>query len=833
MKKILLLTIAGCLVTFAAVQAQVIADFEIEAQGTQGFADNGWTNGIDGVTRIADPTGRSGGVLAVDFNATKDWRGTFAKTNFSPANAHVISFMVYLPGTFPDSGIVQLMAQDNSNWFHNTRDYYAVDLGKEKWIVVNFDLYSRSLVDTLKFNPYDPNQFGFFGVQLQAGPSDTVYDATFTGQILFDELTLLGDEPKAISDFEVEALGLDGWYSPDWGPGLVEDGLQRVADPTGESEAVLSVSMDAALGTRATLEKDNVSITAEDHVIGIKIWLPTGFPDGAYVQIVGQDNIYWAWNPQLYWGVDLVKDQWNEIYYDVLSRYTIDNSNFDPYTNGIWGKLLIDIDNNTTWTGSLYIDDIVYHGPAPPPTAELLSPPMTATAGVSTVTDPFTDAILYHNVIEWTDLSADIGETYNLYYSESGKITDVTAPGVIQISEQIPRNVEVFNHRMYTVNGEEKTVYYAMTVTGVDEGQVVEKPVRDGISNSDAVTAKTSLLYEIPLVESFDFAADAYLDEFEDLAETFTRCMLRTERPAGTHGDEWDVNSTDSNFKGYIVMDAENIYVGMEVVDDDPTGAGQTWEGDGFDVFGGLYDVAAQTSLFKGTDATGAGQGGYRMGPPINQTDLLQIGGTPFAPDGLVYAQEILPNEGYIVEFKIPFTAMNAQFGPAGSQFTPVSGMLLPLKIDINDNDPAVEDPGRSMQLHWGGPSNFSDWMRAEAWFAPVILTDTPLPPITSVESPEVPVARTFSLSQNYPNPFNPGTTLNYQLPHTSDVTIVVYDLLGKEIRTLVNEKKPAGSYTAKWDGANDAGHQVASGIYFCKMITSDFTKIQKMTLLK
>jgi len=830
MKKVLPLIIALCFITVSAIQAQIIADFEVEAMGTQGFADNGWGAGLTGVNRIADPTGQSNGVLAVDFDASLDWRGVIEKTSFSPQNAHLISFMVHLPSNFPDSGVVELWAQDNTNWAHTTQPYYGVDLPKESWVVLNYDIYSIFLADPGQLNPYDPNQFGKWGVQLQAG-SETNYDNTFKGQVLFDDLTLLGDEPKAISDFEVEALGLDGWYSPNWGPGLVEDGLQRVADPTGESEAVLSVSMDAALGTRATLEKDNVSITAEDHVIGIKIWLPTGFPDSAYVQIVGQDNIYWAWNPELYWAIDLAKDQWNELYYDVLSRYTIDNSNFDPYTNGTWGKLLIDIDNNTTWTGSLYIDDIVYHGPAPPPTAELLSPPMTATAGVDTEIDPFTGAILYHNVIEWTDLSADIGESYNLYYSETGKITDVTAPGVIQISTNIPRGTEAYYHRMYTVNGEEKTVYYAVTVTGLENQQVVEKPVRDGISNSGAVTAKTSLLYEIPLVESFDFTADAYLDEFEDIAKTFTRCMLRNERAAGDEAAGWDINSTDLNFKAYVVMDAENMYVGMEVVDDYPYGNGQVWAGDGFDMFGGLYDVSTLTSLWRGNDCQRGGDlgGGYRMGPAINQADIFQIGGwEPWPAEGLDYQQEIF-DDGYIVEFKIPFAAMNDQFN---AQFSPASGMLLPLKFDINDNDSSVAGNYRTLQCHWGDvPGNFQGWQRAEAWGAPIILTDTPLP--TSVESPEVPIARTFSLSQNYPNPFNPGTTLNYQLPHTSDVTIVVYDLLGKEIRTLVDEKKQAGSYRVKWDGTNNTGHQVSSGIYFCKMITPDFTKIQKMMLLK
>jgi hypothetical protein len=836
MKNVLLLIAAICFMMVFVVQAQIIANFDVEGLGTQGFVDNGWGAGLTGVQRIADPTGRSAGVLAVDFDGSKDWRGVFEKPSFSPKNAHIVSFMVYLPANFPDSGVVQLFGQDNQHWAHTTDTYYGVDLAKGKWIVVNYDIYSRYLTIPGTLDPYSPNMFGRWGVQLQAGPGDTNYDNTFVGRVLFDDLTLVGDEPKVISNFEVEGLGLDGWFSPNWGPGLAADGLQRVADPSGESAAVLGVSMDAALGTRATLEKDGVSIADDNHVIAVKIWVPTGFPDDAYVQIVGQDDIYWAWHPQQYLGSTLTKDQWNEIYYDVLSMYTIDKSTFDPYTNHRWGKLIIDIDNNTSWTGTLYIDDIVYLGPAPPPTAELASPPITTTAGVSSLTDPFTGKVLYYNQIQWTDISADIGESYNLYCCESGPITDVTAPGVVQLSTQIPRGVQVFNHRIYTVNGETKTYYYAMTATGLDETQsVVETPVREGISNSGAVTAPTSRLFEIPLVESFNFVPDAYLDEFEELAKTFTRSLLRTETVGELHAAEWDTSSVDLNFKAYVVMDMDNLYMGMEVIDDNTTGNGQAWEGDGFDVYGGLYDITNLTSLFKGTDAPGAGLGGYRVGAAINAsgTDQLQtLGYSPWAPEGGEYVQDVL-DHGYYLEFKIPFAAMDAKFG---SQFTPADGMLLPLKIDVNDNDGAGDNPGggnnRSLQCHWGdSPSNFNSWQRTEAWGAPVIVTTNPLP--TAVESADSPVPYTFSLSQNYPNPFNPSTTVEYQLAHTTNVSIVVYDVLGKEIRTLVDGKKKAGLYTVSWDGTDNAGSRVSSGVYFYKMAALGYTKIQKMMLLK
>jgi hypothetical protein len=91
----------------------------------------------------------------------------------------------------------------------------------------------------------------------------------------------------------------------------------------------------------------------------------------------------------------------------------------------------------------------------------------------------------------------------------------------------------------------------------------------------------------------------------------------------------------------------------------------------------------------------------------------------------------------------------------------------------------------------------------------------------------------TFSLDQNYPNPFNPTTTISYSLPKSSQVTLVVYDLLGNQIKTLVNENLDAGSFKVVWDATNDMGVQVPSGNYILKMVAGDFVQTRKMTLMK
>ena len=83
-------------------------------------------------------------------------------------------------------------------------------------------------------------------------------------------------------------------------------------------------------------------------------------------------------------------------------------------------------------------------------------------------------------------------------------------------------------------------------------------------------------------------------------------------------------------------------------------------------------------------------------------------------------------------------------------------------------------------------------------------------------------------MSQNYPNPFNPSTKLKYSVPQTSRVQIKVYDVLGNEVATLVNEEKPAGVYEANWNAAN-----LSSGVYFYQIKAGNYVETKKMILMK
>ena len=103
-------------------------------------------------------------------------------------------------------------------------------------------------------------------------------------------------------------------------------------------------------------------------------------------------------------------------------------------------------------------------------------------------------------------------------------------------------------------------------------------------------------------------------------------------------------------------------------------------------------------------------------------------------------------------------------------------------------------------------------------------------PPTTAVE-PAIPAAT--ALRGNYPNPFNPATTIVFELAEPGPVSLEIHDAAGRLVRTLVQGPQPAGRREAVWQGHDDQGGEVASGMYFYRLTTEDGSLVRKMLLLK
>ena len=133
----------------------------------------------------------------------------------------------------------------------------------------------------------------------------------------------------------------------------------------------------------------------------------------------------------------------------------------------------------------------------------------------------------------------------------------------------------------------------------------------------------------------------------------------------------------------------------------------------------------------------------------------------------------------------------------------------------------------------------------AEQWGQWALQVDTRVIPLTGTGSGDVSTSSTVwvqrservpsasSLAANYPNPFNPSTAIRYDLQESGPVSLRVYDITGQVVSALVSDEQPAGRYTITWDGRNQAGAQVASGVYLYELRAGSFRSVQKMLLMK
>jgi hypothetical protein len=142
---------------------------------------------------------------------------------------------------------------------------------------------------------------------------------------------------------------------------------------------------------------------------------------------------------------------------------------------------------------------------------------------------------------------------------------------------------------------------------------------------------------------------------------------------------------------------------------------------------------------------------------------------------------------------------------------------------------------GLGLRHYFGGALVWSERILKGAIIDGVVYGDTTLVGIDD-ENENLPTE--FSLSQNYPNPFNPSTTLSFAISHSSMVTLKVYDILGREVATLVNEEKPAGEYEIMFsvEGGSASGgnaSSLSSGIYFYQLKAGEYIQTKKMILTK
>ena len=215
------------------------------------------------------------------------------------------------------------------------------------------------------------------------------------------------------------------------------------------------------------------------------------------------------------------------------------------------------------------------------------------------------------------------------------------------------------------------------------------------------------------------------------------------------------------------------------------------------EIAGTSFIVAFDPALIKLTAAAPAGLAANMTPVGVDVTAANSDGTLEVSLVDFTFANPIAIGQGDILELSIEFLAAGtATFGLSS----------------ISMSDPgAVDVP-------------FEEWSPEPTAVGDEALAAAVLP-------------RAFALSQNAPNPFNPSTTISFDIrgdgAAAAQVSLKVYNVRGKLVKTLVDELKPAGRYSIQWDGRSNNGAQVASGVYFYRLKTRDFQQTRKMVLLK
>ncbi|MGE5315104.1 MAG: sugar-binding protein [Acidobacteriota bacterium] len=416
----------------------------------------------------------------------------------------------------------------------------------------------------------------------------------------------------------------------------------------------------------------------------------------------------------------------------------------------------------------------------------------------------------YVNVITWTDTPNETGATYDVYFSDK-TFTDVDAATVEDVQPtKLAAGTQMATHVLRAPITDQNVTYF-YGVTAKDAAGNVGTPAVIG-----PITTKAKGYPTVSMTPPANWKADGSMAKWSGI----TPFILSTVSAGNGHVNENGKIDGDADCSGklYLAMDSQNLYVAFDMTDDvvafDSTQ--NTYTNDAPDLFLGLYDWR------------GKHHAGYTRGAKPDyhfrfcQNKLMTDNGGKnlmFAGHPNYYWKKKALAPGYVTEAKIPFAMLAEAF--TDSLFKPVEGMRLPFDVEINDRDnQATANDGMLCYSTNNSDNSWSDmfhwthtWIGAK-WTTGVAQTSQ--------------VAKSFELSQNYPNPFNPSTKINYSIAKASQVSLKVFDVLGREVASLVNGYQPAGTYTVSFDAG-----KLAAGMYVYRIDAGSFSVVKKMLLVK
>lgn len=413
------------------------------------------------------------------------------------------------------------------------------------------------------------------------------------------------------------------------------------------------------------------------------------------------------------------------------------------------------------------------------------------------------DAANNLNLVIWQDVPNETGENYAVVASPNPIPDDLNDPAIEWVATGIAEGAQNAVHYLqYPLVDTQVSYYYAVICTDAagNEGLPGQSPA----SYTNTALGVPTISLNVPAT----FAADGDLSEWYNSSIMPWVLMPSTDHIAvGTFDNDDDLTATV-----YVAIDQDFLYVAVDAIDNVYNfGAGNWWDQDVLQFFIGLYDHR------------GPKHAAYQQGAEpdysivFHQDRVFREAGdkTLLVPTDPDYGFVGL-NPDYLFEAKVSLDSLK---GDDDDRFYPENGMKIAMDLYFHDNDGV-----------WDGNLSWSIFNTDQGWNNPREWTFSWIGdiPYTGVEDDLNEVVRSFELSQNYPNPFNPTTTIEYTIPSSEKVQIDIYNLLGQNVYTLINENQNAGNHFVTFDAT-----QFSSGIYFYKIQAGSFTQTKKMILMK
>jgi len=694
-----------------------------------------------------------------------------------------------------DTMWVYIYDSRNSDWeysiWHIVEGFQ--DLNDGEW-----HQFSIPLADFQDFtNPIDKTDIVAVSFEAQ-GPESQGRNTGIASELYIDDVWIGSPQiPLTMTFFNGQTLGSQVWFEA-WG---FNNNDLTLAEGEGYVEGTPAILWETSnwdwQGMGFIMNVHDMSYSFTVDTMRLKIKAPAGINDLALEWY--DVNYYYYYYVARYVLSDIVWDgEWKEIEV-ALADFNVDEG-FDLTQIYEFGIVAAD----ATIPERLLIDDIWLGDPGivididPPPTPEDI------TADVSNK---------YYNLISWTNIETETGETYDVYGSRE-PIENLESEDVFIVANDVAEGEVAVHNLYYPLTEGDVTFHYAVTCTDASGNP------SEGFGSGGPFTNTGKKRPVISVETSFNFVADGDLSEFDHIMPyTVTPDMLTESNWYGGSSETFD-DSLDYTAFCYVAMDDKNLYVAFDVIDDvfswEPGNTSSWWNDESIEFYFGLYELGTPHPYFlRGEEPD------YRVVFRPNQLDYFNGSEAKLFDEGTEnYYFQPLGSQDYLIEACVPLDSIRSE---EDAVFTPMEGYTIPFEIFCADADVTNSDDVSRVQ--YGNNPALNPWgagpdVWTYAWLG--------MPTWTAIENGDPVIVNKYRLGDNYPNPFNPTTTIEYSLANPGQVELVIYNTLGQKVATLVNEKKSAGQHRVVFDASG-----VSSGVYFYEIVTKGFNQVKKMLLVK